>query len=379
MVLCYALVPAVGALSRRRLWYGFRNRFNRMRLLPVLQSRDYWKLADMPEGRPFRFQGELEAASEDRLLWVRGRGFSVPVSLKNAETYLVPMQGGESGTGEIAEPGESQAEKIRPERSALAEGTKVFVGGQLARIEGRWTFASSRTLPLMVIFHDGQESSLAANAIWAGRQRGEYLNRLTPYSLVFGTLCLLSMASYFLPRPAFRPAVLASLVAIFVPLLPLVPPGLLCTIAYRSLTWRARILRAYADLARLPVQYLLRRPSDLGSFGTLPDGERYGFVRTRLMPPEVADGRIPLLIPEMPRKTATDWYVFGTLKGRGDLPDRPSDPLSTFGAIPGNPLRYAGASTVKAYILEGLGLLILLVGIAGNLFLLGLAVPVLLR
>ena len=381
VILWYGLVPVAGALIKRYKWFKFRNRFNGFRLHPIMDNQAYWRIETAGENTDvFRFIGELESVTDWQVLWVRSGGMIVPVSLKSAETYLLPVQGGD-GIPEISDPGAVAPEKINWEKAAsLAEGTKVFVGGRLSCREGRWGFASAKESPLMVIFYDGPDHSLATKTVWAGRHRGEYFNQVTPYSLIIGALCLLFIAAFFLERPAFRPTVIVSVVAIFMPLFPLVPPGLLFTMVYRHLTWRSRILRAYGDLAELPLCYFASENGDplLRGRRVLPDGEAYGFVCCAELPPEVHEGKIPLLIPEITEPKGDNWYIFGTVLPSEMLPFRPKDPLATFGVLPGNPVEFSRHCTKKAYVLETVAWLVLLAGIALNVFFLRLVLSLLL-
>ena len=365
VVLWYGLVPVAGALIKRYKWSKFRSRFNGFRLRPIMDNRAYWRME--AGGDVFRVIGEVESVTDRQVLWVRSGGMLVPVFLKNAETYLLPMQ-----SEGIPDPGDEAPEKIRWEKvSSLTEGTKVFVGGRLSHQEGRWSFVSTKDSPLMVIFYDGPDHSLAARTAWAGRHRGEYFNQATPYSLIIGALCLLFIAAFFLQRPAFRPTVIVSVVAIFLPLFPLVPPGLLFTMVYRHLAWRARILRAYGDLAKLPLCYFTQESDGSPRRGkhVLSDGETYGFVCSAELPPEVHEGKIPMLIPEL---GGDNWYIFGTVLPSDLLPFRPKDPFATFGVLPGNPWELSRRCTAKAYAMETVAWLVLLAGIALNVFFLRL-------
>jgi len=385
VILWYGIVPAGGALVKRCRWFAFRRNFNRFRLHPVLDGKAYWRNASEASengGREiFRFIGGLESLGEDRSIWVSSGGLAVPVLLGKAETYLLPMQG-DGGASGVYEPGEEAPERIRLEKvSAIAEGTRVFVGGRLSRNEGRPTFVSTKETPLMVIFYGGPDHSLASKAIWAGRHRGEYFNPVTPYSLAIGALCLLAVAGYFLSRPAFHMTAILSFAAVFVPLFPLVPPGILFTAIYRRLAWRSRILRAYGDLAQLPLQYFAEGSRPLpNETRELPDGEPYGFVRTRELPPEVGEGKIPRLIPEAKSPGKGDrWHIFGTLRPGDALPSRPADPSATFGVLPGDPGNFARRSARRAYVTEAAAWLALLAGISLNVFFLRMLVLVLIR
>ena len=255
--LWYGLVPLAGALLRRYKWLVFRRRFDELRLRPMLDYNRYRQQeesgCDGNESAAFHFVGGFESVTDGQTLWIRNEDLTIPVSLKNAETYLLPMQKNE-GPAEIFDPGEEAPEKIRWDRiSALTEGARVFVGGLLACHEGRWDFVSTKKNPLMVIFHDGPDESLAGKVICAGRHRGDYWNAITPYSLVLGALCLIMIAVQFIPRPAFRMTVIVSFIALFIPLYPVIPPGLLFTVIHRRLTWRSRMLRINSDIAQTQI------------------------------------------------------------------------------------------------------------------------------
>jgi hypothetical protein len=195
----YGIVPMAGALFKRYKWHIFRRRFDELRLRPILDYRQY---AQKGDDGTFRFTGGFESVTDGQTLWIRGEDLTVPVSLKNAVTYLLPMQK-EGGIPEVFDPGEETPERIRWERiSALAEGAKVFVGGTLVYRDGRRSFESTKDNPLMVIFYDGPDDLLTARVIRAGRHRGEYWNGLTPYALTMGAIALSIMAVWFLFRPA---------------------------------------------------------------------------------------------------------------------------------------------------------------------------------
>jgi hypothetical protein len=410
-----------GALFKRYRWHIFRRRFDELRLSPILDYRQY---AQKGDDRTFRFTGGFESVTDGQTLWIRSEDLTVPVSLKHAETYLLPMQKGSSspkgmsspshegapsqesvaeGTAssgspppseassslegaipEVFDPGEETPEKIRWERiSALAEGAKVFVGGTLVCRDGRRSFVSTKENPLMVIFYDGPDHSLTARVIRAGRHRGEYWNGLTPYALTIGAIALIIMAVSFLFRPAYRLTVITSVFALFIPLYPILPPGLLFTVMYRRLAWRSRILRAYRDLARLPLRYLAPQKGNrfLSGFATLgkeiplkencllPNGTLYGYVCCNEAPPAAQEGKIPLLLPELSRgKSAGPWYIFGALHPGEDMPVQPQDPFATFGMLPGRPKKIARRCELLAYMLEMTAWLILFTGIGLNIF-----------
>jgi len=376
VVLWYGLVPIAGALIKRYKWHIFRRRFDELRLSPMLNYGRYAQTEK--DADTFRFVGGFESVTDGQTLWIRGDDLTVPVSLQNAETYLLPMQKGD-GIPEVYDPSDESPEKIRWERvSALTEGARVFVGGLLVFRDGRWSFASSKENPLMVIFYDGPDHSLTTRAIRAGRHRGEYWNGITPYALVVGALCQIITAVLFLSRPAFRVTVMVSLIALFVPLYPMIPPGLLFTVLYRRLAWRSRILRSYRDLARLPLRYLKPRGGISPQMGGLPDGELYGYITYANLPPQAQEQKIPLLLPELTKPKENDsWYIFGALRPGEDLPAQPRDSFATFGILPGKPETIAQRCGITAYAMEVVAWLILFAGIGLNIFFLSMVLVLL--
>ncbi|GHT52880.1 hypothetical protein FACS1894106_2550 [Spirochaetia bacterium] len=361
-----------GGLVSRRSWRVFRRRFDDLRLRPLLDYGIYSRretsagTESRGEGGIYRFIGGFESVTDGHTLWIRSDSLTIPVALAGAQTYLLPMQEGGFLPGAF-DPGEEAPERIRWDRvSTLTEGAKVFVGGALALRNNRWTFVSTPEAPLLVIFYDGPDRSLAIRTIRAGRHRNEYWNSITPYALVLGALSLIFIAVSFLPRPAFRLIAITAFIAIFIPLFPMVPPGLLFTVMYRRLWWRARIFRAYRDLVRLPLKYF--KPGEKEA--RLPDGEKYGFVRN-----DSADG-IPLLIPEAEKRKKAEWYIFGALPpdSATGLPREPLDSFATFGALPGDPDVLARHYTRNAYGFEIISWLLLLAGIGLNAFFIALII-----
>jgi hypothetical protein len=358
----YALVPGLGAVYSRVKWRQFRERFDSLRLRPLLDYTMYRNLSG--HVGEFRFAGAFESITDRRTLWIKGDTLTISVSLKDAQTWLLPMQEGE-GVSEVFDPGEEAPERIRWDRIAtFTEGAKVFVGGGVRLQNGCWSFMSNRKTPLLIIFYDCPDRFLTPRIIRSSRHRNEYWNAVTPYSLIMGALSLLLLAASFLDRPAFRLTVITALAAVFVPVFPLIPPGLIFTVFYRRLAWRARIFRACRDLAKLPLRHLGKGRES----GKLPNGESYGIVSYKT-PHRIRKEKIPFLIPDAFIKTdGGDWYVFGALSpGRG-LPAEPADPLASFGALPGRPEQIFRYYKVNAFILETAAWLALFLGVSLNAF-----------
>jgi hypothetical protein len=364
VIFWYGMIPVAGAFASRHAWRQFRRHFDELRLRPMLDYGVYRGLKD--DGGSYRFIGGFESVTDGHTLWIRSDNLTIPVSLRGAQTYLLPMQEGDS-LPESFDPSEEAPERIRWDRvSSLTEGARVFVGGALVLRDDRWTFAAANETPLLVIFYDGPDRSLTARAIRAGRHRNEYWNAVTPYSLVLGALCLIVMAASFLFRPAFRLTVITALISVFTPLFPLIPPGILCTVLYRRLWWRARIFRAHRDLVKLPLRYLPRGEG----ICRLPGGEWYGSSYRDSLSAELRN-TIPFLIPDEGKRKKEGWYIFGVLPGpraADSIPAEPEDPFASFGILPGKPGILARRYTIRAYTLEIISWLVLLAGIGLNFF-----------
>ena len=376
MIICYGLVPFAGALVRRYKWFSFRRCFDELRLHPLLDYCSFWRQDKTGVPEIYRFTGVFESVTDGQTLWIRSNDLTVPVSLKNAKSYILLAQKDEHLD-------EAPPEKIRWEKvSTLTEGARVFVGGPLEHLNGRRTFVSLKENPLIIIFYDGSDNTLTNRVIRSGRWQGEYLNSITPYSLAIGALCQILMALNYQSRIAYRLTVIVSLIALFIPLYPIIPPGLLFTLMYRRLSGRARALRAYGDIARLPLRYLTAQKGTPKSAGplreccSLPGGESYGYVRYQQLPPEVREKKIPFLLPRSSKVASGDsWYVFGALQEE-QAPGsqvfepavvKPQDPFATFGILPGNPGTLARRYTVRAYLTETVAWIFLLVGIGINI------------
>jgi hypothetical protein len=357
----YGFVPIMGAFFSRYKWVLFRRRFEQLRLSPLLDYRHYRQkekenAEKMQSGNVFRFTGEIESITDGHTLWVRGNDLTIPVSLAKTKCYLLPIHEGE-GIPEAPE-------QIRWNRvSTLTERAKVFIGGQLKMHNNRLNFSSTKEKPLMVIFYNCPDAALTGGIIRAARTRNEYWNTITPISLVIGALALLYIAVSFLNRPAFRLNVIISLVAVFIPILPMFPPGFLLTVLYRRMTWHARRFRAFWDIVRLPMRYMLNGKDTYN----LTTGETYGFVKTGSIPGETEE-KIPFLLPEYGKhEKKNQWRLYGVIDKTAPLPLKSKDPFVSYGLLPDSPQRLARYYAIKAYTTEALAWLILLSGIAINI------------
>ena len=243
--LWYGIVPVAGAFVERRIWRFFRRRFIELRKKPLL---DYAGLVG--GGQPeYKFYGVFESVSPNGILWMKSEGLTVRADLRKANIYVFPNAGAE-GNVPVFDP-EEVPEKIRWNRiSSLTKKAKVFAGGALTERDNQRIFASLPDTPLFIIFYEGSENTLAMRAVRAGRHRNEFFNFLTPYAFILGAFSQILIAFTYLSRPAHRFTLIAALIALFTPLLPWIPPGMLFTTAYRRLWVHARAIRADRDLAR---------------------------------------------------------------------------------------------------------------------------------
>ncbi|WP_461247005.1 hypothetical protein [Treponema sp. R6D11] len=331
----------------------FRRRFNDLRLNLLLNYPLYRRLKN--SGGVFRFTGEIDSITDGHTLWVKGKDLTIPVSLKKTKCWLLPAH----DEDETQEP----PEKVRWNSvSTLSEGIKVFIGGQLQMHDNRMSFVSTKETPLTVIFYNCPDSSLTEELIRCARTQNEYWNGITPVSIVIGALSLFSVAAYFLNRPAYRLTTITALVAVFLPILPMFPPGLLLTLLYNRITWYARKLRSYWDLVRLPMRYLKEDEENTVIGST---GERYGFVK--INSPKDAAENTPFIVSEYDDEENPQWHLFGVSTENNSLPEPSSiDPFVTFGLLHGFPTRLASRYAARAYSMEVLAWLLLFIGISVN-------------
>jgi len=189
----------------------------------------------------YRFSGNIESITDGHTLWVRGDDLTLPISLEKTKCYLLPKH----EEGEPDAPSQIKWNRV----STLSEGIKVFVGGEVCMQKKRLSFCSTKENPLTVIFYSCPDSRLTEDIIRAARTKGEYWNSFTPISIVTGALSLFFIAATYLDRPAFHLAVICSLVAVFIPVYPVLPPGFLITFIYQRIAGNARKMRINCDLA----------------------------------------------------------------------------------------------------------------------------------
>ena len=373
----YGVLPITGSVYVRYRWRQFRKRFIDLGMSPMLDYRNYRQLSD--EGGIFRFTGEIESITDGQTLWVRGDDLTIPVSLESTKCFLLPKSDGD----EMPEP----PEQIRWNRvSTLTEGVKVFIGGIIKPENNRLIFNSTKENPLIVIFYNCHDSELTNQIIFSARIRNEYWNSFTPVALGIGALSLVYIAASLLDRPAFRMNVISALVAVFIPILPFIPPGLLFINFYRRLRWYSRKYKAYWDIIRIPLQYL--EPDQESTL--LSTGEKFGFIKIDSLPPAALNGDIPFLIPQTIKEgKAQQWYFFGILppdknptvenQAEDSLPVKSRDPFVCYGILPAKPQSLIRCFITKAYSFEALAWSLLTLVIVFNGIFIGLILSLLIN
>ena len=254
VIVFYGLLPVAGAFFNRYRWKQFRNRFCGLTNAPLLDYRQYRQLEskEPPGIAPgvFCLTGEIESITDDQTLWVKSKDLTIPVSLEKTNCFLLPTSESEGVAGSKPE----APQKISWNRlSTITEGTKVFIGGQVELKDNRLNFCHSKQEPLTVIFYNCPDRELKSGIIKSARTGSRYWNNFTPISLITGAFILIIIAASFLGRPAYRLTVITSLIAIFVPVLPVIPPGFLLTFLHRRLAWDAGKLRIDSELAHFGI------------------------------------------------------------------------------------------------------------------------------
>jgi hypothetical protein len=237
--------------------------------------------------------------------------------------------------------------------SALTAGAKVFIGGALRQVDGQTVFIALKGQPLLVIFYECSERELWAGVLRAGRYQNEYWNPVTPYALISGFFSLLWIAQFFFARPVYRTVMLSAIIALFGPLLPFLPPGLVFTLLYRHLWQRSCLYRVFRDAVALPLKYL---------------ASEYACRKFEGQPSDEAP---PRLIPAASPEKNETWYVSGMVNDdaeQGMAMKAPSNPFIPYGLIPGSPKVISRIYNRDALLFEIAAWSIFAVGIALNAF-----------
>jgi len=390
----YGLIPGIGAFLIRRQWYNFRKRLTNSSLLPILNSSHLGKGENILLGQ-FRFFGNIESIQGNDRIWLTNNEFSVGADLEKITIYLLTSYPLEIQTDNI-----EQLESTLPDEEpqcipwnkifSLPSGIQIFVSGSLYSDQGRWVFHSEPKSPLLVVIFDGNRETLLKRSIWSARQRNEYYNQFTPFSLISGSLLLILIAFLLIRVPDLSLSifnfkiekfpVLLSITLSSFPLLYLFPPGVVFYFLYRYFWKQARFLRAERDLLRLPFRYFpenIQIDSEICT-ATLPSGEKYIMQKWR---PGEKDNK-HFLTPDVKIRGSSlsrqegeegTFFLFGAYKTNNQI-KKPVDPMAELVCIPGNPLELALACNSKSKKLGILSAIFIFTGLIMNHFLLFLII-----
>jgi hypothetical protein len=335
----------------RYKWKRLRKRFVDLSIAPILDYREYCRVEN--DGAAFRFTGEIESITDEHVLWLKGSDLTISVPLEKTTCFLLQKHDKDGGFEAL--------EQIKWNLvSTLTEVVRVYIGGHVNIRNNRLNFVSTKKMPLIVIFYNCPDTELTDSVIHAARGGNDYWNSFTPISLSLGAVSLIYIAASLSDRPAFYLVVVGAMLAVFVPVLPVIPPGLLLTFVYRRLSWHSRQFRAYRDFAHLPLRYLRQGEESC----ILSTGEKYGYVK--INSPVQTSEEIPVLMPGNIRDNKKrEWYFFGVID-KENLPVRSADPFVSFGVLPANYVLHPYRFTAMTYTLEVLSWIVLLLGVLIN-------------
>ncbi|MEW5816167.1 MAG: hypothetical protein AB1798_12330 [Spirochaetota bacterium] len=362
VLIFYILIPGAGAFYVRNQWRVFRKNIIEASLNPMVTYKDLKHTAD-DFIDTFRFFGTLEAIQDENLIWIRNGDISLSAELEKSYVYILPSfsyveKEGRFERNKEVLPDEMPRKIPWDKIFSLPQGTKIFLSGPLVYERGKCVFKTAGKHVLSVVIYDGDEHSILRRSIWAGRQRNEYWNQFTPGSLAAGSFSLFILAYTFLRIPMQRLVALITLTISLLPVLVLIPPGLLLFFFYRNLWKQARFLRAERDLLMLPLRYFADVPGEVDFAEVhLPGGEPYIMKKCMdIRPFEITQAeqspqiRTTALIRAKGLKLK-DFYVFG-VKGDKGMPAVPGDPMVEYLIVPGHPSTLSRQCAGKARKLE---------------------------
>lgn len=243
-LLFYAILPVIGAFAVRKQWRGFRTAVAIAAQAPGLGDA----LTTGQEAGLRCVRGDIEAMGGEHELWLRCDNATCVVDMRGAWVHLLT---GRSGDDHI----ERRRWSGLP---ALGSGARAFVAGDAAFRDGRIVLGPAADGSMLVILHDGDDSTVVKRSIRAGRHLNEYWNPVTQISLALGVMVMSVIVMMVLPgrTSGAMPSLITALTLTlaFAPILPLLPPGVVGFFAYRRFWRQARFCRSRRDLENLDGQ-----------------------------------------------------------------------------------------------------------------------------
>jgi hypothetical protein len=234
LVFWYGVAPLAGACIRRYHRRVFRQRLKEVLHKPLLDYETWRRLErGGVQDALYQFSGEIESTSET-MLWVKNDSLLIPVELRNTPFFFI---------------NDNNLRRIAWRRHPdFFEDTKIFVAGELVQREGRRIFASTKKTPLIAVLYDTKEEDFIPRIVGASRNKNDYWNAITPYSILIGAFSLIITAVSFLRHPAFWLTATTAFIAAFIPLFPFFPPGVLFTALSRFLRKQSESASIRADM-----------------------------------------------------------------------------------------------------------------------------------
>ncbi|MBB6479483.1 hypothetical protein [Spirochaeta isovalerica] len=353
-LLFYIILPLIGAFRVRSVWRQFRLTMINASLFPICTYGEI--IGDRKEGY-FRFFGEIESIQSRKLLWVKNKNMTMTVKMEHCFVYLIPSE---------KKMNSQMPTKLSWNRVfSIAEGTAVYISGEVREEDGRLLFAGDRKNPLTVIIYDGEESSLLERSISCGRQKNEYWNFLTPWSIAIGGILSLVLLNMMIQANVPAEFLIGGILVAALPILPFLPPGLFFFFLYTAFWRRGRNCRADRDLIALPLRF-----EDRNIFAREYRHIRFGSGQP-FMPVEPGYKVRGIHYPGKEKKTLWDHSLFGAeiQKESGSFIGRPLDPMKEFLLIEDEPRSLIMRSTAKAFLFEILAMTSILSALTINIWL----------
>jgi hypothetical protein len=349
----YLIIPAMGAFRVRIVWRQFREQMINASFFPICGYEDILSLKK--EGF-YRFFGEIEAVQSDRLLWVRNDEITVSVKMENCHIYMIPSEKKRDTQMPIKLPWNRVF--------SIAEGTAIYICGDVVVEQERSIFSGTKKSTLVVIIYDGEKESLLERSISCGRQKNEYWNFLTPWSIAVGGILSLLLLDMMIKANVSSSVLLLGVIISAFPIIPFLPPGLFFFYLYINMWKKGRICRSDRDLVGLALRFENRNIGD-------PDYLHMQYSSGRPLFPMAPGYTIRNIhFNEKHENKVTLWHnsAFGTVVFRedGKWLEKPEDPMKEYLLLKNDPIELIHRSNRKALVYELLSLLFISLSVIIN-------------
>ncbi len=95
-LICYGIIPGIGAFLVRSRWRSFRREVIRSSFLPIVTYRTLVELNNVSQdsSSQFRFFGILEGVQEDNTIWLRSENLALSADMTGQDLFLPPFTAG---------------------------------------------------------------------------------------------------------------------------------------------------------------------------------------------------------------------------------------------------------------------------------------------